>query len=605
MSTPESLFGDMRALLHDGRPGPDTWSAIMGVLLKIQAPEHALLRAQVAHYLQDQLARDPAWSEVSRQAPIAWTSPHVVDNRPDELLRLFNSFHIQLGYISREALQAHLDALNLCEEIITHIEFDVLAGDADKVLDVLGRMPHVRQLTCHNMDDISFDLESMRQSTAPASLKRLTLNHAKLGQYGFDHLLAIPWLPQITHLNLEWSSLHTSHIAALCELPFDRLESLELEYCNLNAEALATLCVHEGMRHVRTLDVNLNGLHDECGEFLAQAVFADQLECLDVSFNQLSDAGIMQLCTHHFPSLRHLQIDGNNLRSTSIQRLAGATFTPQLERLGLCFSKEIPTQDWLMLCARLAHITHLDLSFCHLTEPVLLALAQHLQDKPLHDLQLAELHPDNNPQALISLLETIPHTELRELSVGDNRLCDAHLLSLKTPFPKLTELHLEHNPVGARGLTHLLSLIAPHRLKMLTLSHTSLQDRSAFPALLDELAAQHISQLELGLEHTSEELILAIIKACAPSLTHLSIKGDTPRSTAFYERLGQMSLPHLTCLACATREGAPHTRFRALARGELCHNPMLHTISWECPDESESPLLYLPLDVHPWLSLRT
>ncbi len=606
MSVGIPSFGDVRALLHDVHEHADTWRALQSILLKLHAasPKHDELLAQIVHYIADHFARDPAWQEIERHTPEAWTHPDLELPWP-ELLALFNTWSLSLEPLSPARLDDHITKLAQAQQEILALDLRVSAGDAGKIMTLVHACPSLQKLECTLEDPLSLDLSDWHDSTAPSTLRHLSLTHAHLGNHGFEHLCDVPWLPRLTHLDLSWSALEPHHIASLCELPFTQLESLGLEYCNLGSEAIALLCDNERLEGLRALDLSLNSVRSECGEFLAQSVFAAQIQKLSIGFNSLTSAGIMQFCTHTYPSLRELLLESNDLGDAGIECLARAPFISQLTRLNLSFNAGVAANSWWRLCQQLEHITHLDLSYNNLTDEVVRHLPALWRERAFHKLELTRLHRDNDRTLLIELIDAISHDRLRELSLSENDLTDELVSTLTAPFPLLTELFIDENPLTHRGLAHLLELIPAHQLELLSVNLQELRDDTHFATLLDLLARQPITVLTLRVDMAPDALILECVRACAPTLESLTLEGDQSCTPAFYNALGHIDLPHLSGLSCTLPRDPEHERFRALANTPMLRRPHMHTLSWRSPEAEDqgSILALLPPDVNPHFKL--
>uniref|UniRef100_A0A3Q0RTI8 Uncharacterized protein n=1 Tax=Amphilophus citrinellus TaxID=61819 RepID=A0A3Q0RTI8_AMPCI len=174
-----------------------------------------------------------------------------------------------------------------------------------------------------------------------------------------------------------------------------------------------------------------------CCENLANTISSSQLRELDLSNNNLTDAGLVKLYTGLRNSkLEMLRLKSCNLTERSSNNLASfiSSASCQLKTLDLSdnefhdegvkrFSDGLRSSDFCMLVQR--HRSKLNLSLCRVAEEGCIFLASALNSCHLKELDLSYNHPGNSGLNLLTALKEDPQCSLEKLSVeqcGESRI---------------------------------------------------------------------------------------------------------------------------------------------------------------------------------------
>lgn len=118
--------------------------------------------------------------------------------------------------------------------------------------------------------------------------------------------LTNPEFSTITHLTLQMGGMASEDLAELCRASFPTLKHLSLANNRLSSENIELLC---------------------------RTNWPQTLQSLDLSENDLGDEAVCQLSKQHFPYLRFLKLDGNELTAKSAIHLAKTNNFKSLESL--------------------------------------------------------------------------------------------------------------------------------------------------------------------------------------------------------------------------------------------------------------------------------
>uniref|UniRef100_A0A3Q1EQD8 NLR family CARD domain-containing protein 3-like n=1 Tax=Acanthochromis polyacanthus TaxID=80966 RepID=A0A3Q1EQD8_9TELE len=185
---------------------------------------------------------------------------------------------------------------------------------------------------------------------------------------------------------------------------------------------------------VKTAQVaNLNAcnLTVTCSEILANVISSSQLQELDLSNNNLTDAGLMQLSA----GLKNSNLETLRLKSCNLTEHSSDCMASIL-RSASCQLKELDLTDndlqdvgVLQFCGGLespqCKLEILSLSLCRVTEDGCTFLASALNSSRLKELDLSYNHPGNSGLRLLSALLEDPRCSLEKLSVehcGESRI---------------------------------------------------------------------------------------------------------------------------------------------------------------------------------------
>lgn len=277
--------------------------------------------------------------------------------------------------------------------------------DSFAVLFGIEHCEHLREL---NLRDSAMTAGALvRAMTSPMMEALASLDVGRCRITGRDLAPAPSWPSerQLNHLNISWNDLGTEGLTVLARTSaLGNLQRVELASCRLTAEA-----VHH----------------------LTEASFWPRLTELDLSRNELTDAGLQTLTQVTPPE---------NLRSLNLTQTRIAEFRPLAEWPGLA------TLECLRVCDNpTAGIFRL-LASRHTTALRTLTLSRIGLGEPGVQLLV------NGP-----LL-----TGLRELHLSHNQIGDrgAHMLAEAPAISELACLRLEGNPITDAGAKALLA--SPH-----------------------------------------------------------------------------------------------------------------------------------------------
>nr|XP_046232883.1 NLR family CARD domain-containing protein 3-like [Scatophagus argus]XP_046232884.1 NLR family CARD domain-containing protein 3-like [Scatophagus argus] len=200
------------------------------------------------------------------------------------------------------------------------------------------------------------------------------------------------------------------------------------------------------LKTARVAKLNSCNLTVTCCEILANCIKSSQLRELDLSNNNLTDAGIIQLSDGLQSSkLETLRLRGSKLTEHSCDDLASVISSAccQLKVLDLS-DNDLQDVGVKKLSGGLGSphckVEILILSLCRLTEESCIFLASALNSSSLRELDLSYNYPGNSGQMLLSALLDDPQCSLQSLSIEQ---CDESRIQ---PGPKKYTKKLSLDP---------------------------------------------------------------------------------------------------------------------------------------------------------------
>ncbi|RVE76728.1 hypothetical protein OJAV_G00011780 [Oryzias javanicus] len=296
-------------------------------------------------------------------------------------------------------------------------------------------------------------------------LKALRLENCKLSGASCSALgPALTSNPShLTELDLSYNDLRDSGLEQLCgflESPRSRLKNLRLKDCSLSGTGCAALAsaLTSDPSHLTHLDLSWNNeLQDSGVKHLCRLLEAPDLKLKTLrlehcSLSPVSCAALSSALKSRTSSLAELDLSFNELQDLGVKDLCGLLESPECSlrtlRLQLCRLSEIS-------CAALAAalkprpscLTHLDLSNNDLHHAGVKHLCGVLEG-PLCSLDTLKLQSCRLSKtccsALLAALKSNPASQLRELDLRDNNLQDSMLKQLfdlvESPHHKLQTL---------------------------------------------------------------------------------------------------------------------------------------------------------------------
>lgn len=351
---------------------------------------------------------------------------------------------------------------------------------------------------------------------APWSLVRaLDLSRMMLADSGTQRLAQRPELASLRILNISLNrigepgleALSTSpHLAALTELDLSAGQTLERHHYleRITDRGAALLAASPTLTQLRVLKLRCNSvLSDGLAAIAHSATFA-HLEHLDLAYQSapgvrpfLHDAGFVQLAASPIlRTLRHLDVAGNAMTAAALAALLDAPVANTLQTLELSWNRLGPQALTILSHAQRAHaLSALYLHHTNLGDGAL----EGLRDwPPERALKILELDGNRITDAgLSSLLHSPVLQHLERLSLARNNLSGEPLPHLLERSPRLTDLHLGHNPLRLDAPWHATTL------EQLDLSdcpqlNTEAFERWASGSSLPQLSHLALTRCDLG-----------------------------------------------------------------------------------------------------------
>ncbi|XP_061116493.1 NACHT, LRR and PYD domains-containing protein 3-like, partial [Conger conger] len=329
-----------------------------------------------------------------------------------------------------------------------------------------------------------------------------------------------------------------------------------LNSCALTEESckVVTSALQSSNSPLRDLDLSYNNLGDAGVKLLCAGLMGPncKLQRLDLSNNNLGDAGVKLLCAglmspncqlERLGKLQRLDLSNNNLGDAGVKLLCAGLMSPncQLERLGLnscALTEESCKVVTSALQSSNSSLRDLDLSYNNLGDAGVKLLCAGLMG-PNCKLQRLDLSNNNLGDAGVKLLCAglmSPNCQLERLGLGWCNLTEGccHVLAsvLCSPHSELSDLELRDNELQDSGVRALSAgLEDPHcKLQRLGLSGCRVTQRGC-DSLASALCSNpsHLRELDLRYNHPGDSGVRALSAAKLDTLTLLVEHGGENR----------------------------------------------------------------------------
>lgn len=233
-----------------------------------------------------------------------------------------------------------LDALAACPQLAKLRELDLSGADLGNAgISTLAASPYVA-----NLRSVELGFTGAGDGSAPAlaaapwaKLAELGLGgNRRLGTSAVEQLTRAPWFAAIRSLDLADNTIGPDAIARLT--PF-KLQSLKLAHNPLGDDGtrlfVASPLYARLVRADARLDLAGVGLGATGAGAIAHAAPSAALTSLDLSLNDLGDAGVTRLAEGHFDRLAHLSLAKVGVTDRGSRRLAQSHLMPKLRTLDL------------------------------------------------------------------------------------------------------------------------------------------------------------------------------------------------------------------------------------------------------------------------------
>jgi Ran GTPase-activating protein (RanGAP) involved in mRNA processing and transport len=538
MSQITPRFGELRSACHDGRVDASRGRYLWLLVEAAERVDSSTYFAQWVPYLRD----------VMRRVRIEWpaaTSPSMFH----EMCRVLPFFRHRCALADGQ--HATLDELldssqldRLCSLSIHHIEWA-----RDGMRHLAAALSGCRGLIHLDLSQCVMQREAFAQfceRSWPDSLRALTLRHSLLRPRHAVQLQSASLLHGLSGIDLSHNKLGDEGVEMLCEVA-SSWQSLKLSHNEVSARGVARLSAAPQCHTLLRLDVESNDLGPEGARHLGSAHSGlARLESLNVRFNELGDAGAVELAKSAiWTRLRKLDVSSNYMSMEGVKALCEAEHMSLFEVLNLS-NNPLSHEE----VARL------------ITSSVVMRELREL------DLDGSHVHPD-----VMSELLTPGHMpRLESLNLSRHKLAWEGLSALTSISPMLRTLNLSDAELDARGVRALINTPGVESLEQLELACNMLGDEGGEEVVRAPSLAR-MKHLDLSGNELGDHVVTALAERGAMGhlltleLTHNEIGDEGASALARSENLAQLELLNLHYNPLSERGEATLTAWASRQRG--------------------------------------
>ncbi|XP_026148630.1 NACHT, LRR and PYD domains-containing protein 12-like [Mastacembelus armatus] len=416
------------------------------------------------------------------------------DISPDRSINIFHCLMELNDHSVHQEIQEFLKSGNRSEKRLSEIQCSALAYMLQMSEEVLDEL----DLKKYNTSDQG----RLRLIPAVRNCRKAELSGCGLSETHCDVVAsAMKSNPShLTELDLSnnWD-LQDPGVQQLCcglQSPQCRLETLRLWKCRLSKTSCGYLfsALKSNPSHLRHLDLSYNNLEDPgvqqlCGGLQSPDCRLETLRLRSCRLSKTSCGYLFSALKSNPSHLRHLDLGDNNLQDPGVQQLCGGLQSPgcRLETLRLWGCSLSETSCGYLVSAlksNPSHLRHLNLSLNDLQDPGVQQLCGGLQspDCRLETLRLISCRlSETSCGYLVSVLKSNP-SHLRELDLSQNDLQDPGVQQLcgglQSPDCRLETLRLIGCSLSETSCGYLVSVLKskPSHLRHLDLMGNNLKD---------------------------------------------------------------------------------------------------------------------------------
>jgi Leucine-rich repeat (LRR) protein len=202
-----------------------------------------------------------------------------------------------------------------------------ISGILGDCISTLFDNDHLGTLRSLDVSDNSLGklfVRKLHACTTLTQLQRLNLAGNSFSKSDYHWLATAPVVEKLVHLDLSYSSKHSNQLVNFfSSLRKTTLRSLHLNNCDLTEDCMARLAASTGMSGILHLDLKDTRLTNRGIRYLIESSYLRQLESLDISDNELTDATLAILERGlPWPNLKQINMNFNRYQTqVALERL--------------------------------------------------------------------------------------------------------------------------------------------------------------------------------------------------------------------------------------------------------------------------------------------